>query len=70
MPTLGVNNMPNDKDEFFYFTIIDVKDAVEQWGDEFFSELEKAYPEIYDKLEAYIANKQITEFLTSQEEVL
>lgn len=57
-------------DEFFWFTIMDVKDAVEEWGDDFFRELEKAYPEIYDKLEAYIANKQIQEFLSNQEEVL
>ena len=62
--------MPNDKDEFFYFTIMDVKCCLELWGDEFFSELAKAYPEIYDKLEAYLANKQVQEFLSNQNEVM
>ena len=62
--------MPNDKDEFYYFTMIDFKEAVEQWGDDFLSDLEKTFPEIYDRLEAYLANKQITEFLNNQEEVL
>lgn len=62
--------MPNDKDEFYYFTMIDFKDAVEQWGDDFLSDLEKTFPEIYDRLEAYLANKQVQEFLSNQEEVL
>ena len=31
---------------------------------------EKTFPEIYDKLEAYLANKQILEFMQNQEEVL
>jgi hypothetical protein len=62
--------MPNDKDEFYYFTMIDFKDAVEQWGDDFLSDLEKTFPEIYDRLEAYLANKQVAEFLNNQEEVL
>ena len=70
MPTTGVNIMPNDKDEFFYFTMMDFKEAVEQWGDEFFYELEKEFPQIYDKLEAYLANKQVNEFLQNQKEVL
>lgn len=59
--------MPNDKDEFFYFTIMDVKACMETWGDNFFSELEKAYPEIYDRLEAYMANKQIAEFIQNEQ---
>lgn len=62
--------MPNDKDEFFYYTIMDVKSCVDSWGDEFFSELERTYPDLYDKLEAYLANKQVQEFLHNQEEVL
>ena len=62
--------MPTDKDEFFYFTLMDFKSAVEEWGDDVFSELEKSFPDIYDKLEAYLANKQFQEFLSNQNEVL
>ena len=62
--------MPNDKDEFFYFSIIDFSSIVEEYGDEVFSELEKVRPDIYDKLEAYMANKQIIEFLANQNEVV
>lgn len=62
--------MPNKDDEFFYYTLLDVKSCVDEWGDAFFSELELAFPEIYDKLEAYLANKQVQEFLANQEEVL
>ena len=62
--------MPTDKDEFFYYTLIDLKSAVDEWGDEVFSELEKTYPDVYDKLEAYLANKQIQEFMLNQSEVV
>lgn len=65
--------MPNDsvyQEQFFAFTLMDVKSCVEQYGDLFFSELEIMYPDIYDKLEAYMANKQVQEFLSNQEEVL
>ena len=62
--------MPNDKDEFFYFSIMDFASIVEDHGDAAFSELEKIRPDIYDKLTAYFANKQIEEFLANQEEVL
>lgn len=65
--------MPNDsiyQEQFFAFTLMDVKSCVEQYGDLFFSELETMYPDIYDKLEAYMANKQVQEFLSNQEEVL
>lgn len=63
--------MPTDKDEFFYFTLMDFKSAVEEWGDDVFSELEKSFPDIYDKLEAYLCNKKLErDFLDNQEEVL
>ena len=42
MPTIGINIMPTDKDEFFYYTLIDLKSAVDEWGDDVFSELEKS----------------------------
>ena len=62
--------MPTDKDEFFYFTIMDMASCVETWGDEFFEELLRVKPDMYDRLEAFMANKQVQEFLLNQSEVM
>jgi len=65
--------MPEDStylEQFMCFTAMDVEKCCDMDSDMFFDILIKQNPVIYDKLEAYLANKQVQEFLTNQEEVL
>ena len=65
--------MPQDEnyqEQYVCFTLMDIEACLEADEELFFSMLERNYPQIYDKLEAYLANKQVQEFLTHQEEVL
>ena len=57
------------QEEAFYFsTIHDACELADQFRDRFFEDIEKHRPDIYEMMKAYLANKEIEEFLSNQAE--
>lgn len=54
------------EESFFYHTLFDFKDIVDQFGDRVWEELELHCPSLYESFCAYKANKDVDEFLDSQ----
>ena len=53
------------EESFFYHTLFDFKDIVEQFGDRVFDELELHCPDLYEAWAAHKANKDVEEFMSN-----
>ena len=51
----------------FYHTLMDFAQLVNVYDDMVFAELRFAYPEIFDKMVAFMCNQQIAEFKENKE---
>ena len=56
------------EESFFYHTLFDFKDIVDQFGDRVWEELELHCPALYESFCAYKANKDVNEFLITENE--
>ena len=54
------------EESFFYHTLFDFKDIVDQFGDRVWEELELHCPSLYESFCAYKANKEVAEFLVDE----
>ena len=58
----------HEEEAFYHFTMMDLKELHENYGDRIWADLERYAPDVYESFCAYKANQDVEDFLAKEVE--